>query len=96
MIIYNVLYKCKPGKRADFLEAIKREGIGEACRAEEGNLKYDYFLSDSNPDEILLVEKWKDHDALVAHREQPHMALLKTIKAKYVDETSIDRFEAAE
>ena len=47
MIIYNVLYKCKPGKRADFLEAIKREGIGEACRAEEGNLKYDYFLSDN-------------------------------------------------
>lgn len=53
-------------------------------------------FSGMNDYRYLEVEKWKDHDALAAHREQPHMALLKTIKAQYVDETSIDRFEAAE
>lgn len=96
MIVLNVTYKCKPDLREEFLEAIQREGIDEASRAEAGNLKYDYYLPFDGDDELLLVEKWRDEAALMAHAEQPHYARLKELKPLYVTETVVERFETAD
>ena len=93
MIVLNVTYKCKPGMREAFLERIQAEGIDAASRAEAGNLQYDYFLPFDDNGDLLLVEKWKDADALSAHGKLPHFAKLGTFKAQYVAETLIDRFE---
>ena len=92
MIVLNVTYKCRPGMREAFLEAIRAEGIDEASRAEAGNLKYDYYLPFGGGDELLLVEKWQDADALAAHGRQPHFLRLGALKAEYVNETVIERF----
>ena len=35
LIVLNVTYKCLPGKRDAFLEAIKKEGIDAASRVAE-------------------------------------------------------------
>ena len=91
MIVLNVTYKCKPGKRGAFLEAIRREGIDAASRAEAGNLKYDYALPFDGGDELLLIEKWRDEAALKAHAETPHYARLKELKPQYVNETVVER-----
>ena len=96
MIVLNVTYKCRPGMREAFLEAILREGIDEASRAEAGNLKYDYYLPFDGGDELLLVEKWRDETALSAHGKTPHLFRLRELKAEYVTETVIERYEAAE
>ena len=96
MIVLNVTYKCKPGMREEFLEAILREGIDEASRNEVGNLKYDYYLPFDGGDDLLLVEKWRDETALAAHAETPHYAKLKELKPTFVTETVVERFEAAE
>ena len=93
MITLNVTYTCKPGKRNAFLEAIQKEGIDEISRAEAGNIKYDYYLSVANNDEILLVEKWKDADAISEHGKQEHFKKLGELKADYVTDTIIERFE---
>lgn len=92
MIILNVTYKCKPGKRDEFLEAIWAEGIDAACRAEAGNIKYDYYRPVDGSDELLLVEKWQDAEALAAHGKQPHLARLGEIKAEFVDDTVIEKY----
>ena len=77
------------------MEAILTEGIDVACRAEDGNLKYDYYVPyDGDGDELLLVEKWRDAEALSAHGRQPHFARLGELKARFVNETVIERFEA--
>ena len=94
MIVLNVTYKCKPEMREAFLENIRTQGIGDACRAEEGNLKYDYYVPTHNADEVLLVEKWRDADALGVHAGQPHIAKLVALKAQYVDETIIEKYAA--
>ena len=91
MIVLNVTYKCRPGMREAFLEAIRAEGIDEASRAEAGNLKYDYYLPFGSGDELLLVEKWQDADALAAHGRQPHFLRLGALKAEYVNETVIEK-----
>lgn len=92
MIVLNVTYKCKPELREDFFEAILREGIDVACRLEQGNLKYDYYLPlDGDENELLLVEKWRDADALALHFKQPHYRRLMQLKEQYVLETTVDR-----
>ena len=92
MIVLNVTYKCKPEMREEFLEMIYTEGIDVACRAENGNLKYDYYTPADGSDDLLLIEKWRDADALAAHGKQPHYARLGELKAEFVNETVIEKF----
>ena len=92
MIVLNVSYKCRPGMRDEFLERIRWEGIDAASRAEAGNLKYDYYFPADGGDELLLVEKWRDADALAEHGRQSHFAKLGALKAEYVTDTVIEKF----
>lgn len=94
MIVLNVTYKCKPELREEFLEMIMTEGIDVASRAEAGNIKYDYYMPVEKTDEMLLVEKWSDAEALTSHSKQPHFARLGELKQNYVTDTIIERFEA--
>ena len=92
MEILNVTYKCKPGMREKFLEAIKAEGLDAACRAEAGNIKYDYYFSDADPDELLLLEKWQDEEAVKSHNAEMHFKRLGEVKEAYVNETVLERY----
>ena len=94
MIGLNVTYKCRPGMREAFLEMIKAEGIDEACRAEAGNIRYDYYFSAGDGDELFLLEKWRDADALAEHGKQPHLARLKAFKPEYVTDTIVEKYLA--
>ena len=92
MIVMNVIYKCKPDLREEFLKTIIAEGIDVACRSEAGNLKYDYYIPTDGSDDLLLVEKWRDAEALAIHGEQPHFKRLKEIKDRFVLETVTEKF----
>ena len=93
MIVLNVTYKCKPEMVPEFLEAIITEGIDEASRSEAGNIKYDYYIPADGNDELLLVEKWQDAEALAEHGKQPHFARLGALKPELVLDTGIERYE---
>ena len=92
MLILHVTYKCKPNMREAFLERIRAEGIDEAVRAEDGNIQYDYYIPTDGRDELLLLEKWRDADALAAHAAQPHMVKLRAIKDEYTTDTLIEKY----
>ena len=92
MIVLNVTYKCRPGMREEFLEAIKAEGLDAASRAEEGNIKYDYYFANADPDELFLLEHWRDEEAVRLHNAEPHFKRLGELKAGFVEETILDRF----
>ena len=93
MIVLNVTYKCKPDMRQKFLEMIIAEGIDAACRSEDGNMKYAYYLPADGSDDLLLVEKWRDAEALAAHGRQPHYARLGELKKEFVNETVVEKYE---
>lgn len=93
MLVFHVTFKCKPEMRDEFLEMIITEGIDIACRAEEGNMGYAYYYPAENGDELLLIEKWKDMDALAAHARQEHMARMDALKAEYTTDMTIEKFE---
>ena len=96
MIVLNVIYKCRPEKRDEFLEMIIAEGIDADSRADDGNIKYDYYLPADGGDELLLIEKWRDADAFAAHGKQPQYARLGKLKEKYVTDTVIEIFETGD
>ena len=93
MIVLNVTYKCKPDMREEFLEMIYTEGIDTASRSEKGNIKYDYYIPADGSDDLLLVEKWSNAEALAAHREQPHFARLGDLKKEYVFDVIVEKYE---
>ena len=93
MIVLNVTYKCMPGMREKFLDAIMAEGIDVASRCEPGNLKYDYYFAAGDADELLLVENWADEEALRVHHAEPHFKRLSELKDGYVVETLRETFE---
>lgn len=92
-VILHVYYTGTPEAVRAFAEDIRREGLREAVRAEDGCLQYDYFLSCQQEDTLLLIEHWRDAPALERHAAQPHMARIKRLKASRGLETRVERYE---
>ena len=86
-----VRYLAKPGCRETFLRQLTTHGVIDAIRREDGCLRYDYFLSVQNADEILLVEQWQTQAHQRIHLQQPHMARLRELKEQYVADTRLGR-----
>ena len=93
MLVFHVTFKCRPGLREEFLERIMAEGIDAACRAEAGNLGYDYYRPAERDDDLLLIEKWADPAALAAHAKQAHMKRMDTLKDEYVLDMTLEMLQ---
>ncbi len=92
MLVLNVIFKCAPGTREELRELVRAEGIDVASRNEEGNFKYEFFMSTEDPNDILLIEWWKDVDAWMAHRTLPHYKKLDEIKKGRVLSAEIRKY----
>ena len=93
MYTIYVVFKCVPGKREEYIETLKKEGIVDSVRKEDGCIRYDYYFSEKDPDEILLIEAWESKKHQEIHIEQPHMARLRELKPDYVISTTLGEFE---
>lgn len=93
MYTIYVKFDCYPKKREAFVEAVKSEGILTAIRAEDGCISYDYYFSDSDENELLLIEAWESKHHQQVHIEQPHMDRLREIKGDYIKTTTLGEFE---
>ena len=92
MYTIYVKFQCFDGKREAFIEAVKNEGILSAIREENGCLGYDYYLSDTDKNEILLIEGWETREHQQIHLTQPHMARLREIKEDHIHTTVLGEF----
>ena len=91
MLKLSVNYFAKPRRREEFLRRVVEEGILTAIRREEGCLRYDYYLSCQNEDEILLLEAWDTDEHQRIHMEKEHMKRLRAIKDECIAETKLNR-----
>ena len=92
MLVLNVIFKCAPGTREELRELVRAEGIDVASRNEEGNFKYEFFMSTEEPNDILLLEWWKDVDAWMEHRTLPHYKKLDELKKGRVLSAEIRKY----
>ena len=93
MYAIYVKFHCVPGKREGFIEKMKETGVLEEIRAEDGCLKYDYYLSEKDPDELLLIEQWETKQHQQVHIGQPHMDRMRTFKDEYIQSTTLGEYE---
>ena len=93
MYTIYVKFTCLPGKRDAFIQKVKDTGILAAIRGEDGCIKYDYYLSESDPCELLLIERWTSKQHQQIHIAQPHMAQLRALKEDYITETLLGEVE---
>ena len=89
MYTIYVIFRCLPGRREAFVERVKQEGILAAIRAEDGCRRYDYYFSDSDENELLLVEAWDSKQHQQIHIAQPHMAQLRGFKDDFITKTTL-------
>ena len=93
MYTIYVVFKCLPDKREAFVETVKQNGILAAIRSEDGCIRYDYYFSESDPNELLLIEAWQTKTHQQIHIQQPHMAKLRALKDGYIETTTLGEFE---
>ena len=93
MYMIYVKFECLPQKREAFIQKVKATGILEAIRAEDGCIKYDYYLSEKDPNELLLLEQWETKQHQQIHLTQSHMAQLREFKDEYITSTVLGEIE---
>jgi quinol monooxygenase YgiN len=93
MYTIYVVFKCKENARESFVQRVKNDGILESVLAEDGCLRYDYYFSDKDQNELLLIEEWESKAHQQAHIDTPHMALLRTFKDEYIVSTDLGEFK---
>lgn len=92
MITVNLYYTDTNGSAKAFAEEMESSGIAGKIRQEEGNLRYQYFQSFSQPETILLIDSWRDQQAIDAHHASPMMAQLAALREKYDLHMTAERF----
>ena len=93
MLKLEVVYRCKPGLREEFLKELGALGARETSINEKGNHKYDYYFDMQDPDLLLLLELWDDQECLDAHSSTETFAKIGALKTKYCESMTLDRFE---
>ena len=58
-------------------------GIVDLVRKEEGNLGYSYFFPMEDEETVLLIDKWKDEEALDRHHKTDMMRQIAELREKY-------------
>lgn len=82
-ITVNLFYTGKNGSARKFVEEMESSGTADSIRNEPGNLGYDYFISLSDPETVLLIDSWESQEAIDAHHASPMMKTLAGLRDKY-------------
>lgn len=96
MITVNLYYKGINGSARAFADEMESSGIADAIRAEEGNLRYEYFQPIGDPETVLLIDSWSDQAAIDAHHASPMMEQLAKLRDKYDLHMTVERFVSDE
>ena len=92
MYTIYVKFTCLPGKRESFIEKIKELGLLDAIRTEDGCHRYDFYFSEKDANELLLIEEWETKKHQQIHIDQPHMEVFREVKDTCVADAVLGEF----
>jgi quinol monooxygenase YgiN len=95
-ITVNIKYTGVDGNALKFAEEMTASGTVAAIRAEEGNLRYEYYQSLDDPETVLLIDSWASQEAIDRHHATPMMATIAALREKYDLHMSVDRYTPAD
>ena len=95
-ITVNLRYTGTNGSAKAFAEEMISSGTVAAIRAEEGNLRYEYYQSLEDPETILLIDSWTGQEAIDAHHASPMMDTVAALREKYDLHMTVERYTNAD
>ena len=95
-IIVNPRYTGKSGSARAFAEEMTSSGTVDMIRNENGNLRYEYYLSFDDPETVLLIDEWTDQAAIDRHHAAPMMQKITELRDKYDLHMTVERYVSDE
>ena len=92
MITVNLYYTGTNGSARAFAQEMEASGIAEAIRAEDGNLRYEYFQPIDDSETVLLIDSWVDQAAIDAHHASDMMKRIADLREKYDLHMKVERY----
>ena len=92
----NIYYTGENNNARKFVEEMMLSGLVDKIRAEEGNEKYEYFLSMEDEETVMLVDKWKNQEALDIHHKSEMMKEIANLRNKYELKMRVEKFTQLE
>ncbi|MBS6194632.1 MAG: antibiotic biosynthesis monooxygenase [Clostridiales bacterium] len=91
-ITVNIYYIGQNGSAKKFAEEMLASGIVNDIRAEQGNIKYEYFIPMEDGETVLLIDSWKDQQSIDAHHASPMMEKIIHLREKYDLHMKVERY----
>lgn len=95
-ITVNIYYTGAHGNARRFAEEMISSGIVRDIRAEEGNIRYEYFFPLEHTDTVLLIDSWKDQHAIDLHHSSTMMEKINELREKYDLHMKVERYVSDE
>lgn len=89
-------YTGKDGAARKFAEEMTASGTVDEIRREDGNLRYEYYISLADPETVLLMDAWKDQASLDTHHASPMMWTIAALREKYDLRMTAERYVSDE
>ena len=88
----NIYYTGKNGSAKEFAREMTESGLVNKIRAEEGNERYEYFFPLDDPESVLLIDRWRDQQALDDHHKSEMMEEIAALREKYALRMRVERY----
>ena len=91
-LIINIYYTGQNGNAKKFAKEMISTGIVERIRNEEGNERYEYFFPMEDEESVMLIDRWKNQEALDIHHKSEMMKEIADLRNKYKLKMRVERF----
>lgn len=91
-ITVNLYYTGKDGSAKAFAKEMTERGIVDAVRREEGNERYEYFFPMDDEETVLLIDRWKNQEAIDLHHKSEMMKQIAELRDKYKLRLKVERY----
>ena len=91
-ITINIYYTGEGGSAKKFAEEMVSCGLVDDIRAEDGNIRYEYFFPMDDKETVLLIDSWENQSALDKHHASPMMAKITELRNKYNLHMKVERY----
>lgn len=92
MITMHLYYTGPEGNARAFAQEMESSGIADRIRQQAGNSRYQYFTPLDDPTSILLIDSWKNQEALDVHHASPMMQEILDLRSKYQLTVTAERY----
>ena len=91
-LVVNIYYTGKDGSARKFVQEMVSSGIVDRIREEEGNERYEYFFPMDDEETVMLIDKWKNQEALDIHHKSEMMKKIAELRNKYMLKMRVEKF----